>query len=153
MLLRKPKALQTHTSVSSHGLHVSGGGTQRHRNEVSLQNHMHGGFHTTTFGAHPGSIDAKVWFFWMMWTVFRTQVHTHKPYQSLFDKTVCLCVLSLTFLTCVTDALQAERWYISFLLALKRNLLWWSWEHLLYIRGRSAVMCDALKTKIQKTKI
>ncbi len=27
-----------------------------------------GCFHTSTFGAHPGSIDGRVWFVWMMGT-------------------------------------------------------------------------------------
>ncbi len=26
-----------------------------------------GCFHTSTFGAHPGSIDVRFWFIWMMW--------------------------------------------------------------------------------------
>ncbi len=104
-----------------------------------------GCFHTSTFGAHSGSIDVTVRFVWMMWTlssdlgctpVNRTRVRLKRVVWGtvqvnfstvrcwcernrtksrkwttinavLFDKNVCLCV-SLTFLTSVTDTLQAE---------------------------------------------
>lgn len=131
------------------------------RNDIGMRYHCRiicmdlGCFHTSTFGAHPGSIDVRVRFVWIIWTLFskiinapvnHTQVRIKMVvwgtvhvksgivrcwyesnctklwkwtaiYDVWFDKTVCLCVFLLTFLTRLTDALQAERRIISFLLA------------------------------------